>query len=155
MITAKALCAAVLTLGSSFTGNPKNACKWAPLVIKEADKHNIDPYIVMALIQVESNWNPNVVSSCNACGLTQVLDKYSKYTCKQLKNPRVSIKEGLNKLNYWLNRYGKGDLKVGLCGYNAGHRCKGKKASTKGLKYARRVAIMADLIREKTRRNQK
>ena len=75
--------------------------------------------------------------------------KYSKYNCKQLKNPKISIWEGARKLNYWIYKYGKGNLKIGLCGYNAGFRCKGKSSNKSGLTYARKVVRMSNRLKRR------
>ena len=88
-----------------------------------------------ALIFVESSFYPNVVSSANACGLTQVVPRWTggpetkniKYTCQQLKDPETSIKVGAQILSYSIRVYGKGNQDKGLCVYNAGIKCIKKK----------------------------
>tara|TARA_Y100000004_G_C8772168_1_gene351195 strand:+ start:156 stop:695 length:540 start_codon:yes stop_codon:yes gene_type:complete len=110
----------------------KIACNNAEYIIQQSEKRAIDPLIVAAIIYRESAFSPGVVSKAGACGLTQVLPKYSKYTCKQLKQPRVAIREGVRALNLWLtwaegSMGKKGEnrskLDIALCGYNAGFRC--------------------------------
>ena len=46
---------------------------------------------------------------------------------------------GAKKLNYWIHKYGKKNKTIGLCGYNAGFRCKGDNKNKTGLNYARSV----------------
>ena len=121
-------------------------CKIAPHLIEQSNKNGLDPTLMMGLISVESNWNKDVVSKANACGLTQVIPKYTgkitrKYTCKDLKNPRHSINAGTKILKYWI-RWHKGDIKRGLCAYNAGYRCGGKNPNKHGMRYARKVLRM-------------
>jgi hypothetical protein len=53
--------------------------------------------------------------------------------------PQTSIYVGAKILKWWISEYGDGDINVGLCGYNAGFRCKGPEKSTKGLRYSERV----------------
>jgi len=125
----------------------KLACEMMPAVIKEARKNNLRPTLLLAMIHVESAWKKTAISSSNACGLTQMLPKYTgskqtgvpKLTCKQLQNPRVSIKMGARTLKYWIKSYGRGKEKVGLCGYNKGFRCKGANPHPRGMMYARKV----------------
>ena len=149
-ITGAVLCSAILASSGVFSNNGKNrACKYSGQIVKAADKYKLDPYLLTAMIQVESNWNPYVVSHSNACGLTQVLPQYSKYTCEQLKNPKTSIFEGAKKLNFWIYKYGKGDITIGLCGYNKGFRCKGKKANRRGLTYAKKVVKLTASLKPK------
>jgi soluble lytic murein transglycosylase-like protein len=42
------------------------------IVYKKSNEYGFNPYLVMAMIQVESEFNPNAVSSEGACGLMQV-----------------------------------------------------------------------------------
>jgi len=142
---AEILCATLIILGYP---RAETSCQYLDTVIDASEENNIDPTILVALIRVESRWNPKVVSRSKACGLTQVLAKYSKYNCKQLKNPITSIDEGAKKLNFWIYKYGKGNIKTGLCGYNAGFRCKGKKRNKTGTRYARKVVKYAKEIRK-------
>ena len=132
LINIVALCAA-FTDPSFFMSESKESrvCSLLPTVIEEAEKNDLDPFLLMGLIAVESYWSPNVVSSANACGLTQVVPRYTgtttggrKYTCEELKNPYTSIKVGASTLSWWIKKYGKGDVPTGLCGYFSGFRCK-------------------------------
>jgi soluble lytic murein transglycosylase-like protein len=99
-----------------------------------------------------------VVSYAGACGLTQVLPKYSKkyggkdrnLTCDELKDPITSIQVGGRILNYWLTKYSKGNYKVALCGYNAGFRCKGDNPNKQGMRYAKKVLQRARTIKRKS-----
>jgi len=132
------ICSAVI--GLSLFPRSATICKHAKTVVQASEENNLEPTLLIALIGVESNWKSTAVSKARACGLTQVMEKYSKHTCKQLtNNPKLSIKEGAKKLSFWLYKYGKGNIKVGLCGYNAGFRCKGKNPNKQGMSYARKV----------------
>ena len=149
-ITAKVLCAAIIASSGVFgIGGKDRACKHSRQVVEASSKYKLDPYLLTALIQIESNWKSHVVSPAGACGLTQVVHKYSKYNCKQLKNPKISIWEGARKLNYWIYKYGKGNLKIGLCGYNAGFRCKGRSAIKSGLTYAKKVVRISNRLKRR------
>jgi len=143
-ITAAVLCAAMV---SAQIPRAKYACTHTKQVVKECKKHKLDPIVFVSLISVESNWRPHVVSYANACGLTQVIPKWSRgWTCKQLKNPKTSIKVGSRILGYWLHKYAKGNYYTALCGYNAGFRCKGKNPIKHGKQYAKKVMKMATRI---------
>jgi len=139
----------------------KTACDNSAYVIQESNKNGIDPLLLSSLIFVESGWKKTAVSRANACGLTQVIPKYTgkitkKYTCQQLKNPRVSISAGAKILKWWID-YHKGKLTKnqkkkmsaedielysltrGLCGYNAGFRCHGLRPNRAGIRYAKKI----------------
>tara|TARA_R100000008_G_C3544377_1_gene146690 strand:+ start:401 stop:853 length:453 start_codon:yes stop_codon:yes gene_type:complete len=148
MPSAQELCAAVVY--SSFP-RADVACKYMNTVIEASEKYNLEPSLLVAMIRVESNWKTTAVSHAKACGLTQVLAKYSPYSCRTLvKKPIVSIMEGAKKLHYWIYKYGRGNKKVGLCGYNAGFRCKGKYKNKQGFFYANRVLHHQMTLNEKT-----
>jgi soluble lytic murein transglycosylase-like protein len=95
-----------------------------------------------------------VVSSAGACGLTQVIPKWTggpetkgiKYTCQQLKDPEISIKVGAQILSYNIRVYGKGNKDKGLCFYNAGTRCIKDKRFYKRLGYVKKVKRVYRLL---------
>lgn len=104
-------------------------CNKSQGLVSKSFEMNIDPFVVYALIYHESRWNNDAISSAGACGLTQVIPKWTgemtggvRYACSDLIVPRVSIRAGLHALDYWLGR-AKGDMERGLCAYNAGNRC--------------------------------
>ena len=142
--------------------NQKIMCYNASQVERSAAEHGLDPYTLIALIYVESGWTPNAVSSAGACGLTQVMPKYSagyknrfgkKLKCKDLFDTKTSIKRGAKILAWWI-KYHKGNISKALCGYNAGFRCKitknRKKPHKAGMRYSRKVLKYAKMLRQKS-----
>ncbi|MGB9780596.1 lytic transglycosylase domain-containing protein [Caldanaerobacter sp.] len=108
--------------------------KFYPLEYKEsvdtwAKKFGVDPYLVFAIIKVESNFNPNAVSAKNAVGLMQILPETGRWIAgkigikgfreEMLFNPDTNIKMGTWYLSYLLKNFG-GDLKLALAAYNGG-----------------------------------
>ena len=124
-----------------------NICTLEHTIRVEAIDNNIEPELLAALIFVESSFRPNVVSSANACGLTQVVPRWTggpetkgvKYTCQQLKDPKTSIEVGAQILSYNIRVYGKGNEDKGLCIYNAGTRCITNKEYYKRLYYVKKI----------------
>lgn len=118
----------------------KVACQNANYIVQQSEKSGISPLIVSAVIYRESSFSPRVVSNAGACGLMQVLPKYSRYNCEQLKNPRTGIREGIRALKRWLS-WAEGSklespLEAALCGYNAGTKC----ITQPNSRFAKRVA---------------
>ena len=146
MTYAELICAAVLSIGMP---NAEYACKHMDTVVQYSEKYGIDPAILTALIYVESRWNPKAESKQGACGLTQIIPKWSRkfgyVSCRQLKkDPKMAIRKGAQILHHWVYKYGRGDISLGLCGYNSGYRCRGKnrKNNKRGVRYAKLVLKM-------------
>jgi soluble lytic murein transglycosylase-like protein len=89
-------------------------------IVRAAARHNVDANLVRALVQVESNFNPNAVSRKGAMGLMQLMPQ----TARQLKltnpfNPDENVDAGVRHLKQLLESYG-GDVRLSLAAYNAG-----------------------------------
>jgi soluble lytic murein transglycosylase-like protein len=160
MISAEILCMAALTLNLGDGGKRADfACSNMPYLVEVSKKYELDPALLLSLIHHESRWIPTALSKSKACGLTQVIPKWTgastggkKYTCEELFEPQTSIKVGAQVLSSWIRNYGKGNLRVGLCGYNAGYRCKGDNPKKSGLSYADRVRRTARKINRVAKR---
>ena len=133
------LCAVVVSLGFP---RAEVACEHMATIVEESEKNDLEPALVVALIRVESRFKATAVSRANACGLMQVLPQYTKkpkLSCDDLKDPKTNIVTGTKKLKFWIYRYGRGHVRTGVCGYNAGFRCKGKNKNKTGVRYANKV----------------
>ena len=131
-----------------------NICNLESHIRSSATKNNLEPELLAAVIFVESSFYPNVRSSAGACGLTQVIPRWTggpetkgvKYTCNQLKNPKTSIEVGAQILSYNIRVYAKGNQDKGLCVYNAGTRCITRKGYYKRLYYVKKVRDIYDTL---------
>jgi|TARA_Y100000310_G_scaffold77027_1_gene73531 soluble lytic murein transglycosylase-like protein len=140
------LCLALLASGMP---RAEKACKYTDMVVEEAEKNNIDPVIYASLLYVESRWKTNAHGRSDECGMSQIVPEYYpklKLSCRQLKKPHNAIAAGAKVLGYWVNVYGKGNYKIGLCGYNVGYRCKGRNKYKRGFRYAKHVNKWASKI---------
>tara|TARA_R110000824_G_scaffold280040_3_gene468114 strand:+ start:660 stop:1148 length:489 start_codon:yes stop_codon:yes gene_type:complete len=152
MTYAEVICAAIMALGMP---NADFACKHMDTVVEVSEEYNLNPIILTALIHIESRWSPRAKSRAGACGLTQVIPKFSRkfgyVGCRMLKRrPKLAIRKGGQILSYWIRTYGKGDILKGLCAYNAGYRCSGKNANKRGIAYAKKVVDYSRNIRDET-----
>jgi Transglycosylase SLT domain len=109
----------------SFTGNSR---PWMSidrdgvekLVREAAERHHVDPALVRAVIETESNWNPRAVSRKGAGGLMQLIPTTAqRYGARDLFNPEQNIDAGVRHLKSLLERY-NGNLDLALAAYNAG-----------------------------------
>lgn len=83
-------------------------------------EHRRDPDLVLAIIDVESNFNPNAVSSAGAIGLMQIMPFWKpKLGIEQdLRHVDTSISYGLKILSFYELRYQT--LEMALTAYNKG-----------------------------------
>lgn len=83
-------------------------------------KYGVDENLIRAIIKVESNFNPNTVSSAGAKGLMQLMP----FNCKDLgvMNPfdiYQNIDGGTRHIKEYIDKY-DGDIQMGLMAYNGG-----------------------------------
>jgi soluble lytic murein transglycosylase-like protein len=100
--------------------DPLLARKTARAVRRYSELYRRDPDLVMAIIAVESDFNPNAVSHVGATGLMQVMPHWKKVLgiTGDLRDPDVSINYGLQILGFYEEMYK--DLKMALTAYNRG-----------------------------------
>jgi hypothetical protein len=90
------------------------------LVKKHAPVYGVDVDFAMAVIAVESGFNPKATSRKKAQGLMQLLpDTQARFHVKDAYDPEQNIKGGLSYLR-WLIGYFKGDVELVAAAYNAG-----------------------------------
>ena len=85
-----------------------------------APEYELDPELVLAVIQAESNFNPRARSHKGAIGLMQLMPATAKrFGVKNIQDPLQNLQGGMAYLQ-WLNRHFDGQLKLILAAYNAG-----------------------------------
>ena len=90
------------------------------LVREAAERHNVDPALVRAVIETESNWNPGAVSRKGARGLMQLVPTTAqRFGVNDVFNPKQNVDAGVHYLKTLLERY-NGNLDLALAAYNAG-----------------------------------
>ena len=101
---------------------PMNATKVdiQRMVTSACQKHNIDPKLVMAVIQQESGFNQNAISKAGAQGLMQLMPATAKSLgVTNAFNPEQNINGGVKYLKSLLERF-HGNKILALAAYNAG-----------------------------------
>lgn len=90
------------------------------LVKKHAPAYGVDIELAMAVIAVESGFNPKATSRKKAQGLMQLLpETQARFHVKDAYDPEQNIKGGLSYLR-WLINYFDGDVERVVAAYNAG-----------------------------------
>lgn len=97
----------------------EKSVEYTKYIVNSAQKHKLDPYLLAAVIGIESRYNPKVDKGYGI-GLMQVVygvhkDKVSKKS--QLFNPETNIIVGTKILSDAMNR-SKNNVRVALRKYN-------------------------------------
>ncbi len=103
--------------------------KYQDIVFEESQKNSIDPYLVFAIIKIESNFKVDAKSHKDAKGLMQLTDKTALWGAEQLNlkefdisrvyEPKTNIQIGCWYLNN-LNKEFNNDIILMLAAYNGG-----------------------------------
>jgi len=125
LATAKPRSAIYLSGEISFTGRNRPAMNLnrdgaEALVREAADRYHVDPALVRAVIETESNWNAGAMSHKGAMGLMQLIPTTAqRFGVNDAFNPKENVDAGVRYLKRLLERY-NGNLDLALAAYNAG-----------------------------------
>src|SRR5262245_11468566 len=118
------------------------------MIASAAEAHGVDPILVQALIQVESNYEPRAKSSKGAMGLMQLMPSVAReYNVRNAYDPVTNIDAGVRKLKSLIDRLKSTEL--ALAAYNAGEaaveRFKGIPPYPETQNYVARILAIAGL----------
>lgn len=104
---------------SGQAGAVLESTPYGEIISAMSEAHGVDPLLVRALIQVESNYQTRARSRKGAMGLMQLMPSTARvYNVRNPFDPRANIEAGIKHLKSLIDRFGKVDL--GLAAYNAG-----------------------------------
>lgn len=93
-----------------------------PIIVEVADRHEVDPALIKAIIMAESGYDPTAVSKRGAKGLMQLMPTTAQSLgVEDIFDPEHNIKAGVRYFKKLLNQF-DGDVKLALAAYNAGSR---------------------------------
>lgn len=105
--------------------------KYEEQIASSASAHGVDPYLVAAVIETESGWDPAAESSQGARGLMQLMPETAQdmvdkglvdgalYSADDLEDPAVNIEFGSAYLAYLIT-YFNGSADRAIAAYNGG-----------------------------------
>lgn len=92
------------------------------MVRRLAPQYAVDPQLALAVVSVESAFNPAAISPKNAQGLMQLIPETAeRFGVKKVFSPVENIKGGLAYLR-WLLAFFQGEVRLVAAAYNAGER---------------------------------
>jgi soluble lytic murein transglycosylase-like protein len=101
-------------------GEKANRKKIEVMIRDVSARYRVDPALVRAVIEAESNWNSTAVSSKGALGLMQLVPGTAQEMgVHDAFDPKQNLDGGVRYLHMLLERY-NGDLDKALAAYNAG-----------------------------------
>ena len=92
---------------------------YGEIISSMSEAHGVDPMLVRALIEVESNYKARAKSQRGAMGLMQLMPATAReYSVRNPYDPKANIAAGVKHLKSLIDRLGGVDL--ALAAYNAG-----------------------------------
>jgi soluble lytic murein transglycosylase-like protein len=114
--------ATIFGVDSGIAINTPEREQIAHWVRRLAPAYSLDPDLILAIIQTESNFDPLARSPKNALGLMQLLPSTAaRFGVEDRANPVQNLHGGMAYVR-WLLSFFDGDLRLSLAGYNAGER---------------------------------
>ncbi|HVL66404.1 MAG TPA: lytic transglycosylase domain-containing protein [Vicinamibacterales bacterium] len=93
---------------------------YGEIIAAMSQAHGVDPMLVRAVIQVESNYRPRARSHKGAMGLMQLMPATAReYNVRNPYDPKANIAAGVKHLKGLLDRF-EGAVDLALAAYNAG-----------------------------------
>lgn len=92
--------------------------RFASIIKQAAARYGVDEDLVHAVVQAESNYDPDCHSSAGALGLMQLMPATARALGVDPRDPARNVDGGVRYLRQQLDRFGEVDL--ALAAYNAG-----------------------------------
>jgi transglycosylase-like protein with SLT domain len=97
-----------------------NAVPFGDIIHEKAQKYDVDPALVAAVVETESRFRTHARSQVGAQGLMQLMPRTGRWLgADNLYDPAQNVDAGVKYLKYLQGRFG-GNLKNTIAAYNAG-----------------------------------
>jgi soluble lytic murein transglycosylase-like protein len=106
--------------GSAPTSTSRSSTAFDGVIDRAAQRHELDPALLSAVVERESNYDPHAVSKAGAMGLMQLMpDTARGLGVRDPFDPAQNVEGGATYLRGLIDRY-HGRLDFALAAYNAG-----------------------------------
>jgi soluble lytic murein transglycosylase-like protein len=124
-----------------------NSTPYGEIIAQASAAHGVDPLLVRAVIQVESNYKPRARSPKGAMGLMQLMPATARqYGVRNPYDPKANIEAGIKHLKGLIDKL---DVELALAAYNAGEgavkRFKGIPPYRETRNYVTKILALAGL----------
>jgi soluble lytic murein transglycosylase len=119
----------ILFMNSSFIGRKMYPIYYQKEIKQSAENHNIDPFLIAAMIRVETNYKYHLESKKGAIGIMQLMPdtaswiveaaNFEPQTPEDLLKVDVNINLGAWYMK-WLTKHYNGNIVYAVAAYNAG-----------------------------------
>lgn len=106
--------------GTSHKVNRSISSKFDGLIENLSERHGVDPRLIKCIIRVESDFNPDAVSSAGAMGLMQLMQETAEYyALRNPFDPEKNVDAGIRHFKSLMG-YFRNDIPLALGAYHAG-----------------------------------
>ncbi len=137
-----------------------DALKLAKTIVGECNSYDLDPFLILAVIHVESEFTPQAVSNKGAIGLMQVMPNTGKYVANQmgisysgsksLYDPFVNVKLGIHYLSFLTDRFSSTENALAAYNYGPANFAKNKRLATNPPRYVKKVLKFKSFLEEES-----
>ncbi len=94
--------------------------RYSRLIKEVAERHDVEPALIKALVRAESDFNPSAISKKGAIGLMQLMpETLMDLDVNNPFAPAENLEAGVKHLKKLLNRFNN-DIPLAVAAYNAG-----------------------------------
>ncbi len=105
-----------------------DALRLSKLIREECENYGLDPFLILSVIEVESEFSPKAVSPSGAIGLMQIMPETAEFIAaelgvsidgaKSLYNPLTNVRFGIYYISFLVNRFKS--IEWALAAYQSG-----------------------------------
>jgi soluble lytic murein transglycosylase-like protein len=135
-------------LSRRYRINPEAAEEMVSTAYLAGEQVGLDPVLVLAVIAIESSFDPNAVSVAGAKGLMQIIPRYHEDKLEEhggsgaVRDPLINVLVGTRILEQYIR--GTGSLEAGLQRYNGALSDQSSRYASKVLRERERLRLIVD-----------